>query len=53
MKPDNEEANNEVLYWAMAKSFGFTPEQVDRMPYDRVIYFQELKKTRKKNEKTK
>lgn len=44
MRPDDFEANQEVMYWAMAKSFGFTPKQVNKMPYDTIHNFQALNK---------
>ena len=36
------------MYWFFAHHFGFTPEQVDAMPYDRTFYFAELEKEFKK-----
>ena len=40
----------EFIYWFFARSFGYTPEQVDNLPYDRMIYFMELET--KKGEKS-
>lgn len=34
----------------MAHSFGFSPDQVNKMPYDRVVYMLELEKEFKKME---
>jgi len=34
-----------------AHCFGFTPEQVDRLPYDRMVYLLALEKEAKKGQK--
>jgi len=39
---DNQELSNEYMYWFFAHHFKYTPEQVDRLPFDRMIYFMEL-----------
>jgi len=38
------------MYWFFANRFGFTPEQVDQLPYDRMSYFLELEQAAKKQE---
>ena len=30
------------MYWFFAHHFGFTPEQVDNLPYDRMTHMTEL-----------
>lgn len=30
------------MYWFFAKHFGWTPNQVDKLPYDRMVYMTEL-----------
>jgi len=39
------------MYWFFAHHFGFTPDQVDNLPYDRTSYFAELENEFKKQEK--
>jgi hypothetical protein len=50
---DNEWANTESMYGWFAYAFKWTPEQVDKIPYDRLTYisttFNEIE--RKKNSK--
>jgi len=50
---DNEWATNEAMYGWFAYAFHWTPEQVDKIPYDRLTYimssYQEIK--RKENQK--
>ncbi len=46
---DDPEVSTEHMYWFFARAFGYTPEQVDNLPYDRMVYFMELE--RKKGEK--
>ena len=53
MRPDDFEANKEVMYWSMAKSFGFTPKQVDKMPYDTIHHMQILNKKYNKEQEEK
>jgi len=48
---EDEEVSTELMYWSFAHHFGFTPEQVDRLPYDRMVYFLELETESKKLEK--
>lgn len=48
---DDPEIAGEFMYWFFAYSFGYTPEQVDNLPYDRMVYFIELERERKKIEK--
>ncbi len=36
------------MYWFFAHHFGYTPEQVDELPYDRSCYLAELEKEFKK-----
>ena len=55
LHPDNEEVNDEIMYWFFAHSFGYTPDQVNALPYDRMIYMMELEteleKQKKQNDK--
>jgi len=39
---DDPSISDEFIYWFFAKNFGYTPEQVNRLPYDRMVYFIEL-----------
>ncbi len=32
------------MYWFFAHSFGYTPDEVDKLPYDRMVYLSELEK---------
>lgn len=48
---DDQEISKELMYWFFAHNFGFTPKQVDEMPYDRTFYFAELEKEIIKQEK--
>ena len=41
------------MYWMFAHCFGFTPEQVDALPYDRMVYFLALEQETKKMEQGK
>jgi len=41
------------MYWFFAHHFGFTPYQVNKLPYDRAVYMIELEKEFKKIERTK
>ena len=43
--------SNELIYWFYAHNFGFTPEQVDNLSFDRMVYFMELEKEFKKIER--
>ncbi len=38
------ELSREFNYWFFANKFGYSSEQVDQLPYDRMIYFLELEK---------
>ena len=48
---DYPEVSEEFTYWFFANRFGYTPEQVDNLPYDRMVYFVELEREIKKQEK--
>ena len=48
---DNEEVSDELMYWFLAHYFGFTPQQVDEIPYDRVNYMILLEEEFKKKER--
>lgn len=48
---DDPEISQEFNYWFFANRFGYTPEQVDNLPYDRMVYFVELERECKKQEK--
>ena len=48
---DDPEISLEFTYWFFANRFKYTPEQVDNLPYDRMVYFLELEKEYKKLEK--
>ena len=39
------------MYWFLAKHFGFTPNQVDEIPYDRMNYMIDLEMEAQKQEK--
>ena len=41
------------MYWFFAHYFGYTPEQTDKIPYDRAIYLMEVEMEAKKLEKEK
>lgn len=41
---ENPEIATEFMYWFFAHTLGFTPEQVDKLPYDRMVYMFELEK---------
>ena len=49
---DDEEVSNELMYWFFAHHFGFTPEQVDNLPYDRKVYMTDLEMEYKKQGKS-
>jgi len=50
---DNQEVSDELMYWFFAHSFGFTPEQVDNLPYDRMTHMTELEvEFNKQNQKS-
>ncbi len=34
--------SEEFNYWFFARAFGYTPDQVDALPYDRMIYMREF-----------
>jgi hypothetical protein len=34
----DEDLRSELIYFIMAKMFNFTPEEVDKIEFDRVIY---------------
>jgi len=40
------------MYWFFAHYFGFTPEQTDNLPYDRMAYMKEIELEFKKQNKT-
>ena len=42
---------NELMYWFFAHHFGWTPDQVDNLPYDRLTYLTELEAGYKKMNK--
>ncbi|MHA1302308.1 MAG: hypothetical protein ACTSPI_01215 [Candidatus Heimdallarchaeaceae archaeon] len=44
--------SNELMYWFFAHYFGFTPEQTDNLPYDRMAYMKEIELEFKKQNKT-
>jgi hypothetical protein len=50
---DNEWASNEAKYGWFAYLFHWTPEQVDKIPYDRLTYLMTVYKEieQKKNDK--
>ena len=48
---DNPEVGTEFTYWYLAHHFGFTPKQVDELPYDRMVYLFELEQEYKKLER--
>ncbi len=48
---DDPSVSVELTYWFFAHSFGFTPNQVDEMPYDRMVYLRELEQECKTREK--
>jgi len=48
----NAEISAEFMYWFFAHHFGFTPEQVDNLPYDRMVYMAEMEKEFKLKEKS-
>lgn len=48
---DNQEVSDELMYWFFAKHFGYTPNQVDELPYDRMVYMTDLEIELKKQEK--
>ena len=37
------------MYWFFAHYFGFKPDEVDQLPYDRMMYFVELEQEFQKN----
>jgi hypothetical protein len=47
---DDPELSKEIVYWVMASNFGFTPEEVDAIPEDRVMYMIILEMEKKKKE---
>lgn len=48
---DDPKISEEFIYWFFANRFGYTSEQVDNLPYDRMVYFIELEQELKKQEK--
>lgn len=48
---DDPKVGQEFLYWYFAHHFGFTPNQVDELPFDRMVYLFELEQEYKKLEK--
>jgi len=40
------------MYWFFAHCFNFSPEQVDSLPYDRMVYMMELEKEKMSLDKT-
>ena len=47
---DDPEISEEHMYWYFAHCFGFTQEEVDSMPYDRMIYHLEFEREARKQE---
>lgn len=47
---DNEWAKRESLYGWFAYNYHWTPEQVDKIPHDRLAYLMETYKTIKQKE---
>jgi len=39
------------MYWFFAKNFGFEPDMVDKLPYDRVVYMMDLEIESQKQQK--
>jgi hypothetical protein len=50
---DNEWANTESMYGWFAYFFHWTPEQVDKIPYDRLTYISTTLKEIKRKENSK
>lgn len=48
---DYPDVSKNLIYWFFAHKFGFTPSQVDELPFDTAIYLMELEKEFKKLEK--
>ncbi len=48
---DNDKVSDELNYWFFAHHFGYTPDQVDKLPFDRGIYTIELEQEYKRQEK--
>jgi len=47
---DDPEVSEEFMYWYFAHCFGYTPEQVDKLPFDRMVYFAEMEREARKHE---
>jgi len=47
---DDPEISEEFTYWFFAHCFGFDQDQVDKMPYDRMVYHLELERELRKRE---
>lgn len=39
-----------MIYWFFAHHFNFTPEQVDKLPHDRMVYMVDLEQEVKRQE---
>jgi len=50
---DDHEISRELMYWTFAHCFGYTPEQVDKLPYDRMVYMLALEQEQNKLERAK
>ena len=48
--PNTEWVNVELMYWYFARSFGWTPQQVDAQYESRLIYLKEAEDAAKKME---
>ena len=48
---DNLEVSSELTYWKFAHCFGYTPGQVDELPYDRMVYMLALEQENNKLER--
>ena len=46
---DDDELTEEFIFWFMASHFNFTASEVNKMPYDRVLYHIILEKENEKN----
>ena len=45
---DDPEVAENFIYWLFANRFGYTPDQVDNLPYDRMVYMKEMEMEYKK-----
>jgi len=51
---DIREVSDEFMYWFFAHHFKYTQDQVDQIPYDRMVYLIELEQEfNKLNQQTK